>query len=607
MSWVSDALASLPQFGAGNPPPDYAGLNPDAGDTGALAKLLAPDPYAEIDKQRKAEAEKRAAMGVFGGGAAPVSNAGISGQMAQGPGGQGAPFSLAGVPQSLQTAQAITAPPPPAVGPGGVPQMQPQTPVTGLNAPIGGARPAQAPQVAADDGEEDTPPNAAPTQGRAPMSIAGPTPVTPPAEEPSFLQKIAAGAKSISPALLGAGAALQGDQGHLTTNLLAQQKALEDQQQTMNLTAKALLNKDVDPTTVAAAVRQPELLKALVADQFGKSKYKVQKVGQDEFGNEQYASVNENDPTDIKPIVNGRAVDAGSAAGGGAQTPTSAGGGGYLAKGVSAIDHTLTGDAYLQQYSPEVQSAVKNYISGDTMPTANPRKGWVQNIKSIAQTYGASMGQPVDDATFAARRTMRNDLAKSSPGSIGGQISIGNTALGHLADLSQKAVELGNVDVGLAGPSHVINDVRGMTSAQAAKMEALKGAAQHYGQEVTKFYSGSPGGEAERNRFLETVNGAKTPQELAAVLETEAALMKDRIGSLESNIRTTLGDDATKKYPVIRDVGQRAVGQIEQNVAKLRGNATAEAPATVATKADYDALPKGKPYIAPDGSHRVKQ
>ena len=140
MSWVSDALASMPNFGAGAA--DYA-PPVDSGDLSVMAlQQPAPtNPFEEADRKQKEaaakEAEKQAALGVFGRGTAPVPSAGISGQMAQGSGGQGAPFSLAGVPQSLQTAQAITAPPPAAAGPGGVPQMQPQAPVTGLNAPIG--------------------------------------------------------------------------------------------------------------------------------------------------------------------------------------------------------------------------------------------------------------------------------------------------------------------------------------------------------------------------------------------------------------------------------------------------------------------------------------
>jgi hypothetical protein len=105
---------------------------------------------------------------------------------------------------------------------------------------------------------------------------------------------------------------------------------------------------------------------------------------------------------------------------------------------------------YLKQFSPEVQAAVQNYVDGKSTPTGNPRKGFTQTVKMIAQKVGADTGQQVDDATFAARRQMRNQLSSSAPSSLGGQINIGNTAAGHLADLTQKALELGNYDTGIA-------------------------------------------------------------------------------------------------------------------------------------------------------------
>ena len=178
------------------------------------------------------------------------------------------------------------------------------------------------------------------------------------------------------------------------------------------------------------------------------------------------------------------------------------------------------------------------------MPTGNPRKGFTQTVKMIAQKYGADTGQSVDDATYSARRTMRNQLSSSAPSSLGGQINIGNTAAGHLADLTQKALELGNVDTGIAPLTAAINGVRGIGTEQAAKMEALKGAAQHYGQEITKFYAGSPGGTAERDRFIESVNGARSPKELAAILATEGELMRSRLDALGGQIKGVLGEEA---------------------------------------------------------------
>ena len=471
--------------------------------------------------------------------------------------GGGAPFGPGiTIPPSLQLAKADSAPPPP-------PPAQTVAPP-----PIPRSRP-----VAADD-ESDTDVSSqsrtpAPVVARpAPMGLVAPIARNPEETGTSFGDTL----RNFGTTLMGVGGALGGDNGQMTAKILADREAKRVQNQQQNMTIQGLRAKGVPEADIAAAVGSPEILKALVGQYYGAGKYKVAKTGQDEFGGETYSLVNETDPTDVRPIVNGRVLDrAKGDAGVTGDEPAKSSASAYLAPGVSQVDKSLSGNDYLGQYSPDVQAAVRDYVAGKSMPTGNPRKGWTQNIKAIAQKYGQDIGVPADDTTFSARRTMRNDLAKTSPGSIGGQISIGNTALGHLADLSQKAVELGNWDVGLAGPSHAINAVRGMTSSQSAKMEALRGAAQHYGQEVTKFYSGSPGGEAERNRFLETVNAAKTPQELAAVLETEAALMRDRISAMESNIRATLGEEGVRQYPVIRDVGKKALDQLTSNVSALRG------------------------------------
>jgi hypothetical protein len=177
------------------------------------------------------------------------------------------------------------------------------------------------------------------------------------------------------------------------------------------------------------------------------NKEKYQKTGVDALGNEQYGFVNEREQT-----INGKPI-------GQADTGTQAGG--FLAPGVKQIDSSLTGQDYLKQFSPEVQAAVQNYVDGKSMPTGNPRKGFTQTVKMIAQKYGADTNQTVDDATYSARRTMRNQLSSSAPSSLGGQINIGNTAAGHLADLTQKALELGNVDTGIAPLTACVNNARG--------------------------------------------------------------------------------------------------------------------------------------------------
>lgn len=395
------------------------------------------------------------------------------------------------------------------------------------------------------------PPNAQPTQGQLPpqpQQQAAPQELPPAFGGTSYLERVNAGG-----GLIGS---LLGDTTQ-QKNLTAQYHAIR----------QGLISNGENPQSAASkamvAVMNPEAAKTIIPELFT-NREKYQKTGVDALGNEQYGFVNERDQT-----INGRPIGSE----GGGQSA-----GGFLAPGVKSIDSGLTGADYLNQFSPEVKAAVENYVQGKSMPTGNPRKGFTQTVKMIAQKYGADTGQTVDDATYTARRTMRNQLSSSAPSSLGGQINIGNTAAGHLADLTQRAIDLGNVDTGIAPLTSLVNNARGLGTEQAAKMEALKGAAQHYGQEITKFYAGSPGGVAERDRFIESVNGARSPKELAAILATEAELMRSRLDALGGQIKGVLGDEGMKQYPVLRPDGEAALAKVEQNVSKLKGNGAPSTP-----------------------------
>jgi hypothetical protein len=430
-------------------------------------------------------------------------------------------------------------------------------------------------------------PSGAPANAAAPAASAtlgtpaAGTPAAPAAAStgPDLLARLTAGAANLTTGgnpLAGIMNAI----GGLATGARTDRQGLA--QQAMAATFQSLVRAGVDPATAQAAALNPEILKTIAAAHFD-TKPQFTQIGEDMFGNKQYGFVQ---PNQLKVTP----------AGGGGTGGAGQGAGGYLAPGVTQVDQGKSGDDYLAQFSPEVQAAVKAYVGGESMPTGNPRKGFTQAVKMIAQKYGQDIGLPADDTTFAARRQMRNQLSSGGPSSLGGQINVGNTALGHLADLSRKALDLGNVDVGIAPLSHAINAARGLTSDQSAKLEALKAAAQHYGQEVTKFYAGSPGGVAERDRFMEAISGAKTPQELAAVIATEAELMHSRLTSLESQIKGTLGPMADK-YPAVRPESQKALEMIDANVSRLKGGApTPSAQSTPLPKPDAEGwivLPNG--------------
>lgn len=588
MSWLDDALASIRQPNSADSGPDYATLNPDLGDTGVLGNLLQTpvDPYAEFDRKRREEAAKTAGLG-SPGTFAPVPQAGISGQMAMGAGGQGTPFSLAppqpGIPPSLALAQAVTAPPSSPPRAAAQPPVAPQ--------PVPQAAPAE------DDGE-DIPPNAKPTNGPppAPMSIAGP-----PAPEPSFLQKLTGGLKdTVAPALMGVGAALQGDRGAMTQGILNQRQALAEQQNTQNLTAKALLAKGVDANTVAAAVRQPELLKALVTQNFGTSKYKIQKVAQDGLGGETYAAINENDPTDMKVLVPGKGFVKPEDA------PGAPGGGGGLG------DMSKTGPEYLATVPKAQAGILQGMVDGTIQPPSSfaLAKPYWQGMLAAAKNLDPSF----DANTWTSRHKMSSDMAASGNSSMGGILSNGKSAFKHLAEYTESASDLGNASHDFPGgggiataQNYLTNNPVMASSATRAKIGAINTNLGHFGQEATKFYSGTGGGVEERMNALKEMNPeTKSSEEMASYAEKEKGLMLDRLHEKESQIRDTMGDAYLQKHPVFTPDLQRDIARIDANVARLRGSAPS-APASVASKADYDKLPAGAPYIAPDGSHRVKK
>jgi len=450
----------------------------------------------------------------------------------------------------------------PVMPPQAIPQAAPQAapapqqpqeagPINTMN--VGGYQMPQFGSVADYMPQNTVPANAQPTQGQLPQATPQQASALPPAlQERSILSRIG------SPDGLIARLTGNDTRSIAQQNLTAQYHAMR----------QTLIDNGEDPRAAASkamlAVMNPEAGKTIINEALT-NKEKFQQTGEDSFGNKTYGFVNERNQT-----INGK---------GSGDTQGSSS---FLAPGVKQVDSSLTGKDYLGQFSPEVQAAVQNYIDGKSTPTGNPRKGFTQAVKMIAQKVGADTGQSVDDATYAARRTMRNQLSSSAPASLGGQINIGNTAAGHLADLSQKALELGNYDTGIAPLTAAVNGVRGLGTEQAAKMEALKGAAQHYGQEITKFYAGSPGGTAERDRFIESVNGARSPKELAAILATEGELMRSRLDALGGQIKGVLGEEGAAQYPVLRKDGQDALARLEQNVSKLKGGQSAAPVAPLA-------------------------
>jgi hypothetical protein len=283
----------------------------------------------------------------------------------------------------------------------------------------------------------------------------------------------------------------------------------------------------------------------------------------------------------------------------------------------AGINYDLKGPDFLGQFPPQIQSAILDYHSGKAIPTGNPRSGLTQNIKMWAQKYGDDIGDPVDDTIYAARKKMRTDLASSQPSSTGGQLQFGDTTMSHLANASDNAVDLGNVDpLGWTALSHGLNYMWQQSTAQAGKVNALLSSAGTYGADKVKFLTGGPGAEPERTEFARSLSGVLSPTELADKLEAEANLFPARFEAIHSKVAGVLGEEEAAKYAKMPPTMQASYDKIMRNVAILRGQTAPEqSGAATATTGQPSAqrlspidaakLKPGMSFIGEDGIRRT--
>ncbi|HEX5509824.1 MAG TPA: hypothetical protein VFX37_15090 [Pseudolabrys sp.] len=330
---------------------------------------------------------------------------------------------------------------------------------------------------------------------------------------------------------------------------------------TGNLTAQALVKAGVDPQTAIAAVQpgNSAMLGKLFAANFGPENWKVVQTGQDAMGNKTFGMLNPLDGT-VKPIP-------------GAPTATTPGSG--------LGDMSKTGQAYLDTLPKAQSNVVLEMVQGKIQPpsTFALSKPYWQSILTAARQYDPNF----DEATWRARWEMAHDIGKSSPSSIGGILSNGKSAFEHLSTLSDRAVALGN-DNGPPIPGGSVigkieNYIGNSSPSNEAKVTGLNDAAQKYGQEATKFYAGTGGGEAERMAALKAIGGNTTSVAQAAFLQTERDLMLARLKQKESQVRDVMGATYLAQHPIMTPELHATLTHIDQNIAKLRGE---KAPATAA-------------------------
>lgn len=496
MSWLEDALAGLQQGGAAP-----FGMAPAASPFPDIPQAATPEQEAA------AAAAAREAAGaklmhanqrrVNPFGMPDMNSAGVQLAMGDAPAGTGVPvngspsFQPMGIPPSLQLASTIAAPdqtPPPDAlpPPGAVPMPQP--------------RPA-----AADMGPTDVS-----AQSRAPVPggpLPAPTPpmaasAAPPDAGPSFMDRM----KSASPALLGVGAALQGDQGHLASALVKQRDDLVQQTHAQNLTANALIKAGAPAELVAASIKNPELLKATIGQYLGKDKFKVVKTGKDQYGNEKYQMMNEQDGT-FKDIPGQSSATPGA--------------------------------------PPELSDAQKNRVQAiiegrEQYPSASSRAPDAAMIREAVHTQDPTF----DAVNFKARQETRTKFTK---GKGADNLTAFNTAIGHLGSLASSVDKLNNSGFP-AWNKYIANPVaEQFDSKYQSGLKDFQTARTAVADELTRAFRGSGGNVHDIIQWENAINAADSPAALKSAIRSAAELLNSRIAAVGDEYNRGMG---TTKDPL---------------------------------------------------------
>jgi hypothetical protein len=367
--------------------------------------------------------------------------------------------------------------------------------------------------------------------------------------------------------------------------------ATQQQSQIANMTARALVNKGISQDLAIAAV-QPgngEFLKTLIAQAFGPKT--IQSLGDgyvaDKDGNIRrvYTPEQKDNFVTVQTGENGMGGKTFQKMNKATGEMTPIAGGGDSAVGGALGDLSKTGDEYLATVPKERQGILRGMVDGTIQPPtsfAASKPYWQTMLASAKQ-----LDPTFDENSWNARRKMATDLASSSNSSMGGILSNGGSAFKHLAEYTKSAADLGNASHNFIGggklayaQNWIANESGG--SDTQGKIKALKDNLSHYGQESTKFYAGTGGGVEERMHALKEMNPSTTSgEEAAAYAEKEKSLMTDRLYSKLQEIRHTYGEEQgnriiAKHLPEI----EKTIATIDANIAKLRGEKSADAPAT---------------------------
>lgn len=580
MAGLLDGFTSYLPQGLLNGDPDALAKALMAGDTEGLTQQPVDDPYAAFDKKQKDIAAKKAALSPFDGG--PIAPApiqpGISGQQVMniGPFGSLSPM----MPQQPQATTPLDAKAESVPLPVPRPTMPAPAPAPSPSAPLN-----ITPNVANANASDNAPVPDSSLLGRIGQALqTADSKIAPHTATLLALAGGLAGAPSwgsgIGRGLTQAAAALPLDQ------------KLNMQMGGIQQTYKALVSSGVPPQLAIASVYNPEILKSTLQNYITDRQWKPITIN-DGFGGQRIVAFNPF-TQETKDITAAQGTEGGTAP--------------NIQSVMDSIVAKRDAGATPQQLLQEIPAAQRDYVgallSGNALPSNMGR-----SVDRAAVIKLAHAVDPTFDETMIPTRVkMRQDFA--GEGKNGQAIASFNTAQHHIDKLSDDLENLAKYN----GNFPTINAARGWLANKANTNPQLRDSLQAVNDdmaavshEVANAYNAGHLSDHDMATWNKLTNSDLPPDQLRRGLADFVDLLNGKRDSLNHMYQQTFHTDAPSIDKERNDAITAKVHQRLMNHGVPQQQQATSAPVQVATKADYDKLPKGASYIAPDGSARVKQ
>lgn len=226
------------------------------------------------------------------------------------------------------------------------------------------------------------------------------------------------------------------------------------------------------------------------------------------------------------------------------------------------------GDAFLQNIPPQLRDIVKKLANYEVDPrTLSYRGGLRTKVIAWASQYDPNY----DAAQYPARAAAIKEFNSGSQNSPAGMITAGNTALQHAAQLLGYSEKVGgHNDYGILNSAANMLHKGYELATQDPVYGQYNALMPKFVEEMTRFYKGTGGNEADIKRDLDNLSIANSPAARKAALQALAHAIHSKINTLQARWKTAMGPTGWMKavgqpgsdFPIMQKKGQQAFDTI---------------------------------------------